>query len=337
MTVQVQELETQLKELTRRCVGYESLLRTAQEKIQLLQGASAIPPDALQQLEQWLVNLEVVVAGNRTKDNDGGESTLNKMTEQKGGSLCQNDVLSPRSANALRKTIEQLQSELERCLIDLQTDEELFTEKANELSALQGSYDHLLEEKDRMESLWTAAKEMESKLQQMVSELMDTVSVLKVDLADKEATILQLKAQSSTERPQFSVGASMVHHPGDGGYAQEGISSHTSLTYSDVTDRCADDKGRLEARHEKREMYEYVSEDDSLVEEGERDGEEESGVSIFSDFLENCTVLRGKVETCQPEVIFFNVHGIMHTVFVFYFMHPHSTLQRKPCLFLCTL
>ena len=228
----------------------------------------------------------------------GSESALNALTEQDNGALCQSGVLSPTSANGLKKTIEQLQSELEQCLVDLRTDEELFAEKFDELSALRGNYDHLLQEKGRMESLWSAAKEMEAKLQQMVAELMDTVSVLKMDLAAKEATILQLKAQSSTEQPQLSLGASMAQHPGDGGCDQEGISPHASLAYSGVTDRCADDNGSLEARDVK---YEYVSED-SLVEEEEKEGGEESDLPVFVDFLEKCTVLRGKVETCRPEV-----------------------------------
>jgi DNA invertase Pin-like site-specific DNA recombinase len=59
------------------------------------------------------------------------------------------------------ETIRLLRSELERCHADLQTDEELFAEKVDELSEVQSAYSQLLREKERLEEMWLAAQEKE--------------------------------------------------------------------------------------------------------------------------------------------------------------------------------
>ena len=59
------------------------------------------------------------------------------------------------------ETIRLLRRELERCHADLQTDEELFAEKMDELSELQSAYNQLLREKERLEEIWLAAQENE--------------------------------------------------------------------------------------------------------------------------------------------------------------------------------
>jgi len=60
---------------------------------------------------------------------------------------------SPVSKRAL-ETIELLRSELERCHVDLETDEELFAEKVEELNELLMKYNLLLQEKERIEAMW---------------------------------------------------------------------------------------------------------------------------------------------------------------------------------------
>jgi len=59
---------------------------------------------------------------------------------------------SPVSKRAL-ETIELLRSELERCHVDLETDEELFAEKVEELNELLMKYNLLLQEKERIEAM----------------------------------------------------------------------------------------------------------------------------------------------------------------------------------------
>ena len=59
------------------------------------------------------------------------------------------------------ETIRLLRRELERCHADLQTDEELFAEKMDELSQLQSAYNQLLREKERLEEMWLASQENE--------------------------------------------------------------------------------------------------------------------------------------------------------------------------------
>ena len=59
------------------------------------------------------------------------------------------------------ETIRQLRRELERCQTDLQTDEELFAEKIDELNQLQFAYNQLVREKERLEESWLESQENE--------------------------------------------------------------------------------------------------------------------------------------------------------------------------------
>ena len=63
------------------------------------------------------------------------------------------------------ETIRLLRRELERCHADLQTDEELFAEKMEEMSQLQAAYNQLLREKERLEEMWMAAQENEGAME----------------------------------------------------------------------------------------------------------------------------------------------------------------------------
>ena len=62
------------------------------------------------------------------------------------------------------ETIRLLRRELEQCHADLQTDEELFAEKVDELSEIQSAYSQLLREKERLEEMWLAAQEKEGNI-----------------------------------------------------------------------------------------------------------------------------------------------------------------------------
>ena len=75
-----------------------------------------------------------------------------------------------------------LRSELERCHVDLQTDEELFAEKMDEMADLQLNYSELMAEKERLEAMWLAAQESEgllrSELEQFLQQLVSMESEL---------------------------------------------------------------------------------------------------------------------------------------------------------------
>ena len=80
-----------------------------------------------------------------------------------GGSPTDTDIKPASSVLTERamETIRQLRRELERCHADLQTDEELFAEKIEELNQLQSAYNQLVREKERLEEMWLAAQENE--------------------------------------------------------------------------------------------------------------------------------------------------------------------------------
>ena len=88
-----------------------------------------------------------------------------------------------------------LQSELEQCHVDLETDEELFAEKVDELNSLKSNYDTLLQEKERIEQMWTAATETEGQLRQDVGQLLEKLSSLERELSSRDSTIEELRGQ----------------------------------------------------------------------------------------------------------------------------------------------
>ena len=101
---------------------------------------------------------------------------------------------SPISKRAL-EAIEMLQAELQQCHIDLETDEELFSEKVDELNSLQTNYNTLLQEKDRIEQMWTVAMEAEGQLRQDVEQLLERLSALERELSSRDSTIEELRGQ----------------------------------------------------------------------------------------------------------------------------------------------
>ena len=68
-------------------------------------------------------------------------------------------------------TISRLRLELERCHVDLHTDELAFAEKMEELAELQSTCETLVREKERAEAMWLAAQESEVGLQLQVEEM----------------------------------------------------------------------------------------------------------------------------------------------------------------------
>ena len=83
------------------------------------------------------------------------------------------------------ETIRLLRRELERCQSDLQTDEELFAEKTEELSRLQSAYNVLLKEKGRLEEMWLASQEKEGLLESEVYQLKAHLSSMARQLAER--------------------------------------------------------------------------------------------------------------------------------------------------------
>ena len=81
-----------------------------------------------------------------------------------GGSPSDTEPASSALTERATETIRLLRRELERCHADLQTDEELFAEKVDELSEVQSAYSQLLREKERLEEMWLAAQEKEGNM-----------------------------------------------------------------------------------------------------------------------------------------------------------------------------
>ncbi len=95
---------------------------------------------------------------------------------------------SPLSIKAL-ETIDILRSQLERCQADLQTDEELFAEKMEEMSELQQNYEEIISEKSRLEILWVAAQQSEGALKNELLSVLEEVTILERELVDREQMI----------------------------------------------------------------------------------------------------------------------------------------------------
>lgn len=84
-----------------------------------------------------------------------------RITQTLGGLPTDIEPASSVLTERAMETIRQLRRELERCHADLQTDEELFAEKIEELNQLQSAYNQLVREKERLEEMWLAAQENE--------------------------------------------------------------------------------------------------------------------------------------------------------------------------------
>lgn len=200
---------------------------------------------------------------------------------------------SPVSKRAL-ETIELLRSELERCQADLETDEELFAEKVEEVNELQKNYDLLLQEKERIERLWVSAKETETRLQSEVQQLLEKLFSMENELSEREAVIQQRR--DSLEKEDETGGVlSVKDHV-------------TRLSVGVQASLATSVESESETRETSSDKLEHQSE--VLIEEEDNSVDSLQGESGFVpllqqtlvDFTANRSLLDGKVETTRMEV-----------------------------------
>ena len=109
-------------------------------------------------------NYYYTIAPQIIKDNGQIILLSHKINHTGGPPSDANPVLSSILTERAMETIRLLRKELERCHADLQTDEELFAEKVDELSEVQSAYSQLVREKERLEEMWLAAQEKEGNM-----------------------------------------------------------------------------------------------------------------------------------------------------------------------------
>ena len=196
---------------------------------------------------------------------------------------------SPVSKRAL-ETIELLRSELERCQVDLETDEELFAEKVEEVNELQKNYDLLLQEKDRIERLWVSAKETENRLQSEVQQLLEKLFSMESELSEQEAIIQQQRDSLEKENEKGDIHSAKGHIT----RLSVGVQA-TSMESESETRETSFDK----MEHQSEVLTEEDNSVDSLQEESRF-------VPLLQqtlvDFTANRSLLEGKVETSRMEV-----------------------------------
>ena len=196
---------------------------------------------------------------------------------------------SPVSKRAL-ETIELLRSELERCQVDLETDEELFAEKVEEVNELQKNYDLLLQEKERIERLWVLAKETETRLQSEVQQLLEKLFAMESELSEQEAIIQQQKDSLEKGNEKRGVLSAKEHIT----RLSVGVQA-TSMESDPETRETSSDK----MEHQSEVLMEEDNSVDSLQEESRF-------VPLLQqtlvDFTANRSLLEGKVETSRMEV-----------------------------------
>ena len=196
---------------------------------------------------------------------------------------------SPVSKRAL-ETIELLRSELERCQVDLETDEELFAEKVEEVNELQKNYDLLLQEKDRIERLWVSAKETENRLQSEVQQLLEKLFSMESELSEQEAIIQHQRDSLEKENEKEDV------HSAKGHITRLSVGVQATPMESEPETR--------ETTSDKMEhQSEVLTEEDNSVDSLQ---EESRFVPLLQqtlvDFTANRSLLEGKVETSTMEV-----------------------------------
>ncbi len=185
---------------------------------------------------------------------------------------------SPVSRHAA-ETIELLRSALEKCHVDLETDEELFAEKVEELNDLQSSYSLLLSEKEKIEEIWRSARETEGQLTSELGELLERIAKLEEELMARDGIIGQLR-ESLRQRAK---GDTLVERRrGENGGSVE-------------------DSGRGLLGETSREE---VPEDGGMdVEAGDESiqSHSEQG-ALFHDFMANRSLIKGRVKADGVEV-----------------------------------
>ena len=103
--------------------------------------------------------------------------------------LVMNRPISSKAA----ETISLLRTELVRCHQDLQTDEQAFAEKIEEITELQSVCHALSRDKERAEAMWLATQESEAELQMQVEELLRKLAELKKGGRREEVGVVMLE------------------------------------------------------------------------------------------------------------------------------------------------
>jgi len=200
---------------------------------------------------------------------------------------------SPVSKRAL-ETIELLRSELERCHVDLETDEELFAEKVEELNELLMKYNLLLQEKERIEAMCLSAKETEVQLRWEVQQLLERLSTMESRLSDFQSVTQQ--QQSDSEEESLKSHSSEEHDLGDGGLVV-GIQASLANPVEPELETTLINSDELEPGSE---VLVEDSSDNLLQEENEFFPPFQT--RELADFMANRSLLKGQVETSRMEV-----------------------------------
>ena len=205
---------------------------------------------------------------------------------------------SPVPKRAL-ETIELLRSELERCQVDLEMDEELFAEKVEEVNELQKNYDLLLQEKERIERLWVSAKETETRLQSEVQQLLEKLFSMESELSEQEAIIQQQRDSLEKENEKGGVLSAKEHTT----RLNVGVQAFLATPMESEPETSSD---KLEHRSE------VLIEEDNSVDSLQ---EESRFVPLLQqtlvDFTANRSLLEGKVETSRMEVRTYRGHFLV--------------------------
>lgn len=195
--------------------------------------------------------------------------------------------------------IEELRSELEHCHSDLQTDEELFAEKMDEMSDLRLSCSELLAEKERLEEMCLMAQETERLLRHDLAQVLEKLSSMKTKLISKDETIdMQkqlLEGLQRIESNQYSSSGQKLEPAvqSDIGSHEESKTHQTDVTVTCSSKVIAHDKDGGDLETEK-----LMETDLTLV-------EKTSGDLLEADpfeFSSNRSLLVGKVKTSSIEV-----------------------------------
>ena len=186
-----------------------------------------------------------------------------------------------------------LRSELERCQVDLETDEELFAEKVEEVNELQKNYNLLLQEKERIERLWVSAKETETRLQSEVQQLLEKLFSMESELSEQEAIIQQQRDSLEKENEKGGVLSAKEHIT----RLSVGVQAFLATPMESEPETRETSSDKME--HQSEVLMEEDNSVDSL--------QEESRIvpllqQTLVDFTANRSLLEGKVETSRMEV-----------------------------------
>ena len=194
------------------------------------------------------------------------------------------------------ETIRLLRRELERCQIDLQTDEELFAEKTEELSQLQSAYSRLLKEKENLENMWLAAQENEGLLQSEVFQLKEHLTAMARQLSEKENQSDRQRERDSLQSDQGEDDSLRELQPG-------GRLHYRSCSLVEFFVTITHTSGEVFGELESSSHQQVIGESGDVCESGEG-GEDGGSVEVEGKadrLAATRSLLRGKVKTTSLE------------------------------------